>query len=153
MRDQAKESSFRSRMRNSKTQRREALAYQNNKNDPAWVAKRAKRSRLWAAALRSGKGAEATWRAWNLKAKYGMSIEQYDALLDKQRGLCACCKQAEINGRRLSVDHDHKCCPSRMTCGRCIRGLLCQRCNQVLGKMQDSPLLLKRAIAYLKRGH
>jgi hypothetical protein len=40
-----------------------------------------------------------------------------------------------------------------MTCGRCIRGLLCQRCNQVLGKMQDSPLLLKRAIAYLKRGH
>lgn len=34
------------------------------------------------------------------------------------------------------VDHDHECCPGDASCGECIRGALCSRCNVFLGLIE-----------------
>jgi hypothetical protein len=72
---------------------------------------------------------------------YNLSDGEYDALLIAQGGLCKTC--GFITGRRgvtkrLSVDHDHSCCPSPPICGKCIRGLICGPCNTLLGEVGDS---------------
>jgi hypothetical protein len=71
---------------------------------------------------------------------YGLSVADYDALLATQGGACALCGTAST--RSLHVDHDHACCPGRTACGRCVRGLLCQRCNTHLGIGERIPNLL-----------
>ena len=46
--------------------------------------------------------------------------------------------------------HDHNCCPKKSRCPKCIRSLLCHKCNTGLGYFNDDVELLKRAIALLK---
>lgn len=73
---------------------------------------------------------------------FGITLKQYDEMLDAQGSRCAICgKTPEDNGRRLAVDHDHNT-------GE-IRGLLCVSCNMGLGKFGDDPTLIAKAIAYL----
>lgn len=78
-------------------------------------------------------------RVDSLRRRYGITPEEYDALLAEQGGGCAICDRTpEENGRRLAIDHDHACCPDRRrTCGQCIRGLLCTPCNNRLGVIED----------------
>ncbi|WP_443095051.1 endonuclease VII domain-containing protein [Rothia koreensis] len=71
--------------------------------------------------------------ATNLTTKYKMTLSDYNKMLDAQGGGCAICGQKPSEARRLSVDHDHACCPSEKTCGACVRGLLCVTCNVWLG--------------------
>lgn len=78
-------------------------------------------------------------RTEKIKA-HGISIEQYEHLLESQNGVCGICKLPEIalnpynkQPRSLSIDHDHSCCPGKHSCGRCVRGLLCHKCNLALG--------------------
>jgi hypothetical protein len=52
--------------------------------------------------------------------------------------------------RPFCVDHDHTCCPGEYTCGKCVRGLLCDDCNK---KLHDSPAWHFRAIEYLGNGY
>jgi hypothetical protein len=54
---------------------------------------------------------------------------------------------------RLHIDHDHACCPSGNIgkCGDCVRGLLCQDCNHMIGNAHDTPAILIAAAAYLER--
>lgn len=85
----------------------------------------------------------------NLK-KYNMTRDEYVDLELKQNGLCAICKEPETQKRRLSVDHDHACCPGSNSCGKCIRGLLCFRCNSVLGQISDNKNILQSMIDYLQ---
>lgn len=87
----------------------------------------------------------------------GCPVEVYEALLEAQGGACAICGRPETAMLRgvvvsLAVDHDHACCPGKRSCGRCIRGLLCNACNTGLGKFEDDPDLLRVAIAYLVLG-
>lgn len=79
-----------------------------------------------------------------LRRKYGISVAEYESLLDKQKGVCFICKASPDTMYRkiLAVDHDHES-------GR-IRGLLCNHCNQGLGHFRDSPELLEAALAYIK---
>ena len=82
--------------------------------------------------------------------RYNLDEAQYDQMLAAQRGGCAVCGNS---AGELVIDHDHGCCPSnRGCCGRCVRGLLCHRCNRVFGNLDDSVelvrLLLKYAEAY-----
>lgn len=98
---------------------------------------------------RNPERAKANRRRLNLERYYGLTVEQYNELLRKQRGRCAICGEtnAETAGRRkfeLSVDHCH-------TTGR-VRGLLCSRCNRALGLFGDDSTILHKAIAYLLRG-
>lgn len=95
-------------------------------------------------------------RRWNLKNRYGIGEEQYQELLLKQGGVCAICKEHETRKRerggdpvRLSVDHDHNCCPGKKSCGKCVRALLCFRCNQLLGLCHDDITVLQAAIEFL----
>jgi hypothetical protein len=80
----------------------------------------------------------------------GISVEEYEELEKKQNGLCKICNSPEQKNKRLSIDHDHKCCPGYDTCGKCNRGLLCSRCNKVLGQVNDDIETLTSMIDYLK---
>lgn len=68
-------------------------------------------------------------RAKRLWDNYSLTIEDYERILAYQKGLCYICAKTNPSGVRLSVDHCHKT-------GQ-VRGLLCQRCNRVLGKIED----------------
>lgn len=86
----------------------------------------------------------------NLK-KYGLSVDNYIDLEKSQNGVCAICKNPEEKKKRLSVDHDHSCCPGSTSCGKCIRGLLCSNCNAMLGQARDNIETLRNAVIYLKK--
>jgi recombination endonuclease VII len=84
--------------------------------------------------------------------RYNLTADQYAAMLEAQSGACAICKKApDPTGRmkRLSVDHDHGCCPGDRSCGKCVRGLLCGTCNGMIGMANDDPERLYAAIRYL----
>lgn len=78
-----------------------------------------------------------------LKKKYGLSQTDYDALLFSQNGKCAICGvlAACAPKKILAVDHDHTT--------RLIRGLLCDKCNSLLGFAGDHIEILQAAIKYL----
>ena len=83
-------------------------------------------------------------RRSHFKATYGITIQQYDELLAGQGGVCAICGTDKPNGpggKYFMVDHNHET-------GN-VRGLLCGRCNFVLGHSKDRVDVLQKAIAYL----
>jgi len=77
--------------------------------------------------------------------RYGITVEQYKAMVDEQEGLCAICGTSEPGEwfTRLVVDHCH-------STGK-VRGLLCAKCNRGLGQFKDNPQMLRSAIAYLEK--
>lgn len=89
----------------------------------------------------------------SLKFKYGISRTQFSDLFARQGGCCAICRRTEPNGHNWCIDHDHAYCPGdAIRCGgSCIRGILCDPCNNGLGRFQDSPKVLRAAAAYLER--
>lgn len=82
-----------------------------------------------------------------LLKKYNISILEYNEMLASQECKCIVCG---VESFILSVDHDHSCCPGPNSCGKCIRGLLCKKCNSGLGQFNDDPILLAAAIKYLE---
>lgn len=92
--------------------------------------------------FRSRPHAQLARRDLVLRSTYGISLAEYDDMLESQSGSCAICSTTpEENGRRLDVDHCHET-------GR-VRGLLCASCNLGIGKFKDNPSLLAEAIKYL----
>ncbi len=77
-----------------------------------------------------------------LKKQYGLTLEQYNAMLADQHGLCAICKKPPTK-RRLDVDHDHA--------DGHVRQLLCERCNKGLGCFEDRLELLEAALRYMRK--
>jgi len=85
-------------------------------------------------------------RAKHLLKKYGLAIEEYEAMLTAQGGHCAVCNQQpspEDRGGILHVDHCH-------ATGQ-VRGLLCASCNLVLGQIGDDPERARQLADYLVR--
>lgn len=82
-------------------------------------------------------------KGYVMKSKFGISIEDYNAMLLEQKGKCFICGGDEVGKqkKRLSVDHCHKT-------GE-IRKLLCSRCNLALGLFGDNPEHFMRAYFYL----
>jgi hypothetical protein len=78
---------------------------------------------------------------------YKMEPEQYQALLTQQGSCCRGCGRRDV---KLHIDHDHTCCPTIPTCGKCNRGLLCDRCNRCIGFVGDDPRALRNLAAYLE---
>jgi hypothetical protein len=88
-------------------------------------------------------------RGMRLKAHYGITVDQYEAMLTAQGGACAICQRPPREAS-LHIDHDHACCPERKrSCGRCVRGLLCEDCNRAIGMFDDDHKRLLRAVEYL----
>ena len=83
--------------------------------------------------------------------KYNITIEEYRAILAEQDFRCGICHIPQDSlDYRLCVDHDHDCCRGDRSCGDCIRGLLCRRCNLLIGMAGDDEFLLLNAICYLE---
>ena len=84
-----------------------------------------------------------------LAREYGITMAEYQTMHAAQSGLCLICQRPEMKVHRsgtpfrLVVDHDH-------ATGR-VRGLLCAKCNHLLGMAHDDPAVLTAAIAYLER--
>jgi hypothetical protein len=87
-----------------------------------------------------------------LKHTYNITLEDYEQMFLEQEGKCAICKEEQQLGIRLCVDHDHKCCPGEKSCGKCVRKLLCNRCNTTLGKVNEDTTLLYGMINYIESG-
>lgn len=88
--------------------------------------------------------ARAITRASHLRRTFGMSTSDYDSLLVEQGGGCGICGGRETRNKHrvLSVDHSH-------TTGA-VRGILCDACNNGLGRFEDSGTRLLDAVAYLE---
>ena len=88
-----------------------------------------------------------TKRRYGLQNRYGMTLEEYDAMYDALEGICpVCLRQFQRRGKNietLCVDHNH-------TTGE-VRGLLCCACNRGLGFFEDSPAALYRLTQYLDK--
>jgi hypothetical protein len=82
------------------------------------------------------------------ESKHGLSVNDISTMLDGQDGRCAICKRV-FRDETPCIDHDHRCCPGRKSCGKCVRGLLCSNCNSGIGMLGDSIDTLSCAIAYL----
>jgi|SRR6266446_2581561 len=79
--------------------------------------------------------------------RYGMYRGQLIEMLKSQDYKCKICRDPLI--RFGDIDHDHSCCPSGKSCGKCIRGLLCRGCNRGMGHYKDDPDRLIKASNYL----
>lgn len=83
-------------------------------------------------------------RKWQLKTKYGLSLDDYNTLLKQQNHKCAICGIDEVDVKKgLCVDHCH-------TSGK-VRALLCVTCNTGLGMFKDNVDLLAGAIDYIMK--
>lgn len=83
-----------------------------------------------------------------LKRRYTLTEEQ---LINLSQAVCSICGERESrDGKSLSIDHDHSCCPGDKSCGKCIRGGLCAACNTALGLFRDNTENLLQAVMYLK---
>ena len=76
-----------------------------------------------------------------LRTRYGITIEQFEAVLEAQGGVCAVCKQGD---KVFCVDHNHKTLK--------FRGIVCLNCNlRVIGGARDKDELLINAAEYVQR--
>jgi hypothetical protein len=79
-----------------------------------------------------------------LRNCYGITLEEHDRMLTQQKERCLGCNKHQSDLKKiLGVDHDHKT-------GK-VRGLLCDDCNQVIGRAKDDVKILKRLIKYLNK--
>lgn len=81
-------------------------------------------------------------RGVQIKTRYGIDAEGYDALLEAQSGTCAICHLPPSEGRPLVVDHCHTSLE--------VRGLLCSQCNAAIGLLMDNPNVILSAAAYVR---
>jgi hypothetical protein len=95
-----------------------------------------------------------TKRAYQVKYRYGITLEQYQILLDAQGGTCAIpsCSAtvSDYRGQSLHIDHDHACCPGSKGCGKCIRGLLCFVHNHFVEPVAADLELVVHVLDYLQ---
>jgi hypothetical protein len=82
------------------------------------------------------------YRNWK---KHKLSEESYLELFNKFNGKCHSCQENDS----ISLDHDHSCCDGALSCGSCVRGILCHNCNTALGLLKDSPERVQKLLEYI----
>lgn len=133
-----------------------AAYYQRRKNDPVFTEKRSEAMKRFKQspsykkyndeknAARRGTEKSKFWSKKTQLKKYGITPEQYDAMVVAQHNLCAICgNPPRPKGFRLGVDHCH--------ITKKVRGLLCLPCNHAMGIFKDNIEHLKSAVAYLEK--
>jgi hypothetical protein len=80
----------------------------------------------------------------HLKNRYGITLDQYNAMLKAQDNRCAICRiEFASLEKPPSVDHCHD--------SDAVRGLLCHHCNVFVGFARNSVENLANAIQYLNK--
>ena len=82
-------------------------------------------------------------RLYQKKTKYGLNAEEYYNMFESQNNKCTICGEEFSDSNRAFVDHCHKT--------NKVRGLLCTRCNSLLGMAKDNIEILQNAIKYLSQ--
>ena len=82
--------------------------------------------------------------------RHHITIVQFLKILISQDFSCFCGKSFPPKSR-ITIDHDHKCCAKGYSCGKCVRGLLCSRCNTVIHHLEDNSHLFEVLGGYLER--
>lgn len=77
-----------------------------------------------------------------LRKRFGITSDQFDRMLRRQKGVCGLCK-GPPGARQFAVDHDHV--------SGSVRGLLCRGCNVGIGNLKDDPKLLEKAAGYIRK--
>jgi hypothetical protein len=116
--------------------------YGERSQDPEWCERKNQRQIARRAANSGTEQQRRADKSNSLKQLYGITIEQFEAMLAAQRNTCAICPHRFKSTRDAHVDHDH-------ATGR-VRGILCTSCNNGLGRFRDDPVLLRRAARYLQ---
>lgn len=79
---------------------------------------------------------------YQLRKVFGISRAEFEAMVERQGNMCAICGgPPDAKKKYLCVDHDHYTGSNR--------GLLCVRCNALVGNALENPVLLEIASAYL----
>jgi hypothetical protein len=125
----------------------EEPSFKSCKQDPFYLglrldvkkARRSARREIDNASRRRRWAADADFRDRRRAGRYGLSLQDYRAILERQGNACAICKK---RGRPLCIDHCH-------VTGQ-VRGLICRSCNLALGNCNDDPEVLRAAAAYLE---
>lgn len=112
------------------------LGCQNDKEPSEFAPKRRRCKACWATY------AVDFDRNRRFMTKYGITIEQHDAMRVAQNNSCDICNGELGHGKQVHVDHDHR--------NGKVRALLCARCNVGLGMFNDV-VALRRAADYLER--
>lgn len=81
-------------------------------------------------------------RRWDLRRRYGITPEAWEAMHAAQGGRCLICG-GDGGDRSLAVDHNH--------ITGAIRGLLCGDCNLALGLLKEDPETIAKAAIYVAR--
>ena len=134
--------------RKANDKRRAERAKARRTVDPEFAAKEKAASRRWyERAYRNGSAEyKRNKNAKRVVSRYGLTIQEYNKLLEKQGYACAICgvPHYDENGKRLYIDHNHA------KGLNAVRGLLCSSCNFGLGLFKDSPEVLRAAAEYLE---
>jgi hypothetical protein len=87
---------------------------------------------------------------WHAFYYFGLSPAAVTAKRAEQHELCAVCqKPLDSESRKPCIDHDRTCCSGARSCGKCVRGIIHQSCNTMLGMAHDDPDVLVLGSAYL----
>jgi hypothetical protein len=74
--------------------------------------------------------------------RYGITLKDVQDMREAAQGVCQCCGRTDTNKyKRLVIDHCHRT-------GK-VRGLICQRCNSILGYCDDNILTLQNLVEYI----
>jgi len=128
-------------------EKREPPSFRPSKQDPFYLrlrldaqkARRSARRKVDNSRRRLRWATDADFRDRRRAGRYGLSLQDYRAILERQGNACAICK---MPAKPLCVDHCH-------ATGK-VRGFLCRNCNLGLGNYNDNPDLHRAGAAYLE---
>lgn len=96
------------------------------------------------------------YRGWNVPSSYTLSlyggtVEKWEAILDRQQGVCAICETVPTTGRG-EMDHEHvpgwrALAPEERWSH--VRGILCMRCNKFYMVRGITPERAANIVKYL----
>lgn len=87
-----------------------------------------------------------------MKTFHGILYSEYVELLEAQKSECAICRKKIADRSEGFLDHDHKIHPhhaKHRTCAGCRRGIVCAKCNFMLGNADENAETLLAGIVYL----
>lgn len=74
-----------------------------------------------------------------LEKTYNITLSEWETLAKDGCNICGA-ETGSTSDRNLHVDHDHRCCKGLKSCGLCVRGVVCNKCNTALGRYENGTL-------------